>query len=325
MKKITIGILVIFGLMLMLRSDVIKKSKSEVSFVKYGKFKTERTEIINPQRKRTDSTDNFKGRGLLNKLAAKIFFKNGEFTKIIDLKKSEISTINHKKKRVSVKAIKKIVRDEDGSDSDEGEASGEEEGSSDVNITKNKLTVSMTGNKKMVNDFPSKEYLILWEVEWESNVDETKGASKLVSTVWTTPVTKTISIAQKAESVFFRSYMKQLGLDTEMKRDEMLGGAWLRIFSSLSKSSSRQNSENAVKFNKEISKIKGYPVIIDGEYYTSTTGGKKKKGLRGLLKKKKKKNTEEKPKFTFYTEVLELKLKKFEASDYSYPEGYKIK
>ncbi len=323
MKRIIVGILVIFILTFMLQSDVVKKSKSEVSFVKYGKFKTERTEIINPQIKRTDSEDNFKGKGFLNKLAAKIFFKNGSFSKIIDLKKSEVASINHKKKRVSVKQIEKIVRDEDGSESNEGEESGED--SSKVNITKNKLTVSATGNKKMVNSFPSREYLILWEVEWESNEDETKGASKLVSTVWTTPVTKTISTAKKAESLFFKSYMKKLGLDTEFERDEILGGSWLRIFSSLSKSSSQQNSENAAKFNKELRKIKGYPVIIDGEYYASTTGKKKKKGLKGFLKKKKKKGAEEKPKFTFYTEVLELSLAKSDPAEFSYPVGYKVK
>ncbi len=323
MKKFFIFFVTIFFLSLAIGSDVIKKSKSEVSFLKYGTFKTERTEIINSQIKRTDSIDNFKGKGFLNKLATKIFFKNGEFTKIIDLKKSEISSIDHKKKRVSVKPIKKIVRDEDTSDTEEGES--EEEQSSDVKVTKNKLTVDLTGNKKNVNGFPSREYLLLWEVEWESNADETKGASKLVSTVWTTPVTKTIVAAQETESVFFKSYMKQLGLETEFKRDEILGGTWLRIFSSLSRSSSRQDSENAAKFKKEMNKIKGYPVIIDGEYYTSKTGEKKKKGLKGLLKKKKNKDAEEKPKFTFYTEVLELKLKKSDSADYAYPEGYKIK
>ncbi len=323
MKRIIAGISIIFVLTFMLSSDVIKKSKSEVSFLKYGTFKTERTEIINPLTKRTDSSDNFKGRGILNKLAAKIFFKNGEFTKIIDLKKSEIASINHKKKSVSVKPIEKIVRDDSTSDSEEGDDGNEEP--SGVTITKNKLTVSMTGNKKMINNFPSVEYLVLWEVEWESNEDETNGASKLVSTVWTTPVTKTISTAQKAESLFFKSYMKKLGLDTELKRDDILGGSWLRIFSSLSRSSSQQNSENAAKFNKEISKIKGYPVIIDGEYYTSRSGEKKKKGLKGLLKKKKKKDAEEKPKFTFYTEVTGLSLFQSDPEKFSYPPDYKIK
>ena len=322
MKKFIIIIMVSAFLFLNLGSDVLKKSKSEVSFAKYGLFKTERTEVVSPLIKRTDSNDYFKGKGLLNKLAAKVFFKNGEFTKIIDLKKKIISNINHKKKRIKEREIKKIPgkteQEEEAEEGDEGEES-------DVTVTKNKLTVSVTGQKKVINGFPSREYIVLWEVEWERNDGPEKGSSKLVSNVWTTPVTRIIGTAQKAESVFFTNYMKALGLNTDFKQDEILGGSWLRIFGSLSKSSSRQDSEKAAKFRKELLKIKGYPVIVDGEYYTAKTGAKKKKGLKGLLKKKKKKDAEEKPKFTFYTEVLELKLKKSDASDYTYPEGYKIK
>ena len=99
----------------------------------------------------------------------------------------------------------------------------------------------------------------------------------------------------------------------------------MRIFSSLSKSSSRLDSDKAEKFRKELLKIKGYPVIVDGEYFTFKTGGKKKKGLKGLLRKKKKEAEEERPKFAFYTEILELKLKERDQSDYEYPEGYKVK
>ena len=324
MKKLKLMIFITILFSMFLQSDVIKKSKSEVSFAKYGTFKTERTEIISPLTKRTDSNDNFKGKGFLSKLAAKVFFKSGEFSKIIDLKESRIATINHKKKKVVVKDIVKLTGD-DGSESEEGDTEESEERESDITITKNEFKVVVTGKKKVINGFPTIEYSVSWIVEWESNNDESKGSSKLISNVWATLVTGKIYSSQKIESLFFKNYMKKLGLDTDMKRDDVLGGSWLRIFTSLSRSSSTQSSEKAKKFRKEISKIKGYPVVIDGEYYSSVTGEKKKKGLKGLLKKKKKAGADEIPKFTFYTEVIELSIVKSDPGNYSYPEGYKIK
>ncbi len=324
MKKTLYLVLILFVFTIGIHSDVIKKSKSEVTFAKYGTFKTERTETVSALMKKTDSNDNFKGKGFLSKLAAKVFFKSGEFSSVINLKESKIATISHKKKKVIVKNIVNIMGGDIG-ESEEGDAEESDEEESDITITKNEFKVVVTGNKKVINGFPTKEYSISWIVEWESNNDESKGSSKLISNVRATSVTGKISSSQKIESLFFRNYMKKLGLDTDMKRDDVLGGSWLRIFTSLSRSSSAQSSENAKKFRKEISKIKGYPIVIDGEYYVSTTGVKKKKGLRGLLKKKKKAGADDIPKFTFYTEVIELSVVKSDPGNYSYPEGYKVK
>lgn len=324
MKKIFSIFTILLVFTLTIQSDVIKKSRSEVSFAKYGTFKTERTETTSPLIKRTDSNDNFKGKGFLSKLAAKGFFKSGEFSQIVDLKESTIARINHKKKKIVVKDIVRLTGD-DGSEIEEGDSEESEERDSDITITKNEFKVIVTGKKKVINGFPTIEYSISWIVEWENNQDELKGSSRLNSNVWVTPVMGKINSSQKIESVFFKNYMKKLGLDTDMKRDDVLGGSWLRIFTSLSRSSSTQSSEKAKKFRKEISKIKGYPIVIDGEYYSATTGKKKPKGLKGLLKKKKKEGADDIPKFTFYTEILELSLTKSDPDNFSYPEGYKIK
>lgn len=324
MKKLFFIVLIVLVLTLSIQSDVIKKSRSEVTFKKYGTFKTERTETTSPLIKRTDSNDNFKGKGFLSKIAAKVFFKSGEFSQIIDLNESTIARINHKKKKIVVKDIKKLTG-YDGGESEERDAEEGEESESDITITKNEFKVIVTGKKKVINGFPTIEYSVSWIVEWESNNDELKGSSKLISDVWATPVLGKINSSQKIESLFFKNYMKKLGLDTDMKRDDVLGGSWLRIFTSLSRTSSNQSSENAKKFKREISKIKGYPIVIDGEYYSATSGEKKKKGLRGLLKKKKKEGADDIPKFTFFTEILELSLTKSDPDNFSYPEGYKVK
>ncbi|MEN8222808.1 MAG: hypothetical protein ABFR36_06070 [Acidobacteriota bacterium] len=320
MKKLILILSIVIIFTLTIGSDVIKKSRTEVNFTKYGKFKSERTETVNPEIKRIDSTDKFKGRGLLNKIVTKVFFKSGEFSQIIDLKNSKISRVNHKKKKVVVKEIKKIaLGDEDVSES-EDESEDED---SDITITKNEFKV-VRGDKKVINGFPTIEYKVSWIIEWESNESEAKGSSRLLSDVWATPVTRVISSSQKIESVFFNNYMKKLGLDIEFKQDEILGGSWMRIFTSMSKTSNEQGTEGAAKFKKEISKIKGYPIVVDGKFFSKVTGVKKKKSPFSLLKKKKK-NKEEKPKFTFYTEVLDLKIVKSDSGVFEYPAGYKVK
>ncbi len=324
MKRFKLLILLTLMVSMFLQSDVIKKSRSEVTFAKYGTFKTEQTEIISPLIKRIDSNDNFKGKGFISKLAAKVFFKNGDFSKIIDLKDSTVATINHKKKKIVVKDIVMLVSD-DSNEEEEGETEEKEDRESDITITKNEFKVRLTGKKKVINGFPTIEYSLSWIVEWESNNNDMKGSGNLLSNVWATPVTGEINSSKKIESVFFKNYMKKLGLDTDMKSDEVLGGSWMRIFTSLSRSSSAQGSENAKKFRKEIGKIKGYPVVIDGKYYSSVTGEKKEKGWKGLLKKKKKEGADEIPKFTFYTEVIEISVVKPDPGNFSYPAGYKVK
>ncbi|MCK5222569.1 MAG: hypothetical protein KAR14_13370, partial [Candidatus Aminicenantes bacterium] len=210
MKKIFSIFTILLVFTLTIQSDVIKKSRSEVSFAKYGTFKTERTETTSPLIKRTDSNDNFKGKGFLSKLAAKVFFKSGEFSQIVDLKESTIARINHKKKKIVVKDIVKLTGD-DGSESEDGDTEDGEERESDITITKNEFKVIVTGKKKVINGFPTIEYSISWIVEWESNQDELKGSSRLNSNVWATPVMGKINSSQKIESVFFKNYMKKLG------------------------------------------------------------------------------------------------------------------
>ena len=83
-------------------------------------------------------------------------------------------------------------------------------------------------------------------------------------------------------------------------------------------------------------KIKGYPVVVDGKYYSEREGGEEASseseegGIRGklggLAKKvltKKSKSTEVLPSFTYYTELIELNTSQLNDSVFQVPSNYK--
>ncbi|MEN8154759.1 MAG: hypothetical protein ABFR75_12140 [Acidobacteriota bacterium] len=341
MKKLIALVSVISLMNIMVYSDVIKKTRSEVSFKKFGTYNTLRTENITPLKTRTDKNDSFKGKGFFGKTAAKLFFKKGKFSQIVDLQVMKNYLLNHKKKRCTITPIRKLDFSEDQSSGSEGqgnEGETEEAEESDIKITKNEFKVTNTGEKKVINQFPARKYIVSWIIEWESTETDAKGSSKLESIVWTTPVSGTIQKAQAVELKFFQNYMNKLGMKGNKLSEDILGTSWMNIFSSLSKTSNMQRSENADKFSKEMKKIKGYPVLTDGKYFSRSEGGEKeeegkKKSLKSIFgklkkkafKKKKKEGEEDLPKFTFYTEVLELSSAKLGDDTFDYPAEYKVK
>jgi len=328
MKKLIVLLISLSFLGFGLMGDIVKKSKSEVSFKKFGTYKSERVEKINSFNRRTDRNDKFKGKGFFGKSAAKLFFRSGSFSDIINLKESKKYKLNHKKKRCSSSEIKKLDTEgyEKGSSSE-----SEEDGESSIKITKNEFKVLVTNEKKDINNFPSKKYIVSWIVEWESTESEEKGSSKLESIVWATPLTSTIKTAMQVEKRFYTNYMKKLGLSGSMLEDDVLGKKWMKIFMSLSKASDNSENKEFKSMSREMKKLKGYPVIVDGKYFSKHEGGEEEGGKKSvfgklkkkLFKKKKKNGGEDIPKFTFYTEILDLAVSKVDKVEYSCPEDYK--
>ena len=89
-------------------AGVVKKNKSEINFAKFGTFKTEETVKISDMKKAVDAESDFKGKGLVGKLAGKFALSSGDTSRIIDLASMSIYEINHKKKEYKVLPIEKI-------------------------------------------------------------------------------------------------------------------------------------------------------------------------------------------------------------------------
>ena len=99
------------------------------------------------------------------------------------------------------------------------------------------------------------------------------------------------------------------------------------------------SKKSSADFAEEMGKIKGYPVIIDGKYYSKKEGGEgaagqeeEGKNVRKMLgnfaKKalsKKSDTSADEPAFAYYTELLAFSPESVSADEFQPPAGYKQK
>ncbi|MFC2141566.1 hypothetical protein ACFLR7_01360 [Acidobacteriota bacterium] len=339
MKKI-LSLAIVFTLMSGIAfAGVVKKTKAEVSFQEFGKFTTEQEIKITSDKKLTASKNKFKGKGVMGSTVGKMFLKSGETGEIINLAEMMIYSLNHKKKEYEVRPIEKIMEDQGEGDvvaTDEVDA--EEEGSNNIKIIRSEFKVEETGDKKNINDFSCRKYLVTWITEWENLETGQKGTDRLSTDVWTTPLTGELQQAQEQENDFNKEYMQRLGFDVDELQQAILGTNWLSILSSMGKGGMAPQADGS-QFSQEMNKIEGYPVIIDGKYYAKREGGEEDeeeeesdagdvKGMLGKFAKKAiggKKKDDNEPAFTYYVEVEELNPESVNDSAFQVPSNYKNK
>ncbi len=334
-------ILVMIGLLMTgsVFAGVIKKSKIEVSFKDFGNFTSDQSEKLTSEKKLTDSQNKFKGKGIVGKLSGSIFLKSGETGEMIILPEMMIYRMNHKKKEYSVEPIEKITSEEEATEAGYGgEAEVEEEGESEIKIIRSEFTVDDTGESKTINDFSSNKYIVNWVTEWENIQTGEKGTDRLVTDVWTTPLTGDLQKARDEEETFTKAYMKSIGIDADSLQQMILGTNWLALLGSMSEGGQGRRHKGS-NFADEMKKIEGYPIVIDGKYFSKSEGGDEKEdtdkdsggGVKGMLgglaKKALKKGSkdENEPAFTYYTELIEFSPVKIGDDAFQVPANYKKK
>lgn len=320
-------------------ADVMKKSKTEVSFKDFGKFSSEQSERITAEKKLTDSKNNFKGKGIVGSLSGKFLLKSGEIGEIIDLSSMIVTKMDHKEKEYSISPIEKLATEDKTEETlslDETESEIEEE--SEINIIRSEFRVDATGESKKINNFPSEKYVITWMTEWENTETGQKGTDRLVTDVWTTPLSGSLQQAREEELKFTKAYMKSMGIDADSIQQMILGTNWLALLGSMSEEG-QQKRHKGPNFSDEMKKIEGYPVVIDGKYFAIREGGEEdtqeeeetssdvKKMLGGFAKKAIKKGSKDKdePAFTYYTELKEFSPSPVSDDTFQVPEDYKQK
>lgn len=323
-------------------SGVIKKSKSEITFRNFGKFSVVESDKLTAEQKWSSLVTDFKGQGLAGGLAAKTLLKSGDTAEIIDLPGATIYRLDNKKKEYTVSPIGKLKEELGEQAGTEEEAEEEEQEERKIRITKNEFKVEDTGERSTINNFPVQKYSVLWLLEWEDIETGEKGSSRLETLVWTTPLSGTIEKAWQEEMKFSQAYLEKIGLEVGKAEQDILGVKWMSLLDSFSPGRGRL-SRNTSKASAEMEKIKGYPIVIDGKYFTS---GEKPAGaeeeeqpaptdvkgrLGGLLNKTLKKKPAEagagasQPSLAYRTEILEVSMVDLGGSDFQVPPGYKKK
>ncbi len=333
-------------------TGVVRKSTTTVDFKGFGKYMNNEVQHIIANKKWTDSRQKFKGKGLMGKMAGKFIFKSPHTGEIIDLSTAMKTVLNHKKKEYRQIPIKPIVMKGDEEESGESGAEAEtnenqeKEETSNIKIIRNEFRVEKTGNKQKMHDFPCEEYLLTWVLETENTDTGERMTDSLHTAVWTTAPNSELKETQQIEKEFSMAYLKKLGLDQTAELKDMLGTKWLKMFSALSRQPQNE-AEPAPAAIKEIQKIKGYPILVDGAFYViapkNTEENEKAEaedeeedsggGLKGMfgrfakkkLKKKKKKDSGLEPLFKYRTEVMQEQIAELGPNDFAIPANYKLK
>ena len=313
-------------------SGAVKKTRSEVNFKKLGRFTSVQTVKISGKKKLTDSENKFKGKGFFGKVTGKALLKSGLIGEIIDLNEMTIHKVNHKKKTYRVFPVEKISADDNEGSTGTEEGKQDTDSQSKIKIIRSEFRVTNTGESMDVNKFPTNKYTVHWLTEWVDESNGRKGTDRLLTIVRTTPITSAIKKASSEESRFNREHLKAIGLDSNAFQQEIFGTSWLTAFKSMG-GGGRLTEHKYSKFKKELNKIKGYPVVIDGMYYFSRAGGEdveksEKKGMKklfGKLKKKSKKTSKNgnDPAFSYYVETLEISPKDLDSVELDVPTDYR--
>jgi hypothetical protein len=339
MKRLII--IMIIGLMITgsVFAGVVKKTKVEVSFKDFGKFTSEQSEKLTAEKKLTDSKSKFKGKGIMGNLSGKFLLKSGETGEMIVLPEMTIYRMNHKKKEYQIEPIEKITSEEEATEAGYGgEVEVEEDEDEEIKIIRSEFTVDVTGESKTINEFSSNKYIVNWVTEWENVRTGEKGTDRMVTEVWTTPLTGDLQKARDEELAFIRSYMKSIGIDVDSLQQMILGTNWMALLGSMSEEG-QQRRHKGSNFEDEMKKIEGYPVIIDGKYFAKREGGESEEdededsggGVKGMLgglaKKALKKGSknENEPAFTYYTELIEFSPAGVGDDAFQIPANYKKK
>ncbi|MGB9005831.1 MAG: hypothetical protein WCB96_08920 [Candidatus Aminicenantales bacterium] len=334
MKKLSVFLLA--GLLLAgtAFAGVVKKSKSEISFKKFGTFSTVMTEKISADRMARESENNFKGKGLVGSLAGKALLRSGQFGEIIDLPQMTITSLDFKRKEYQVRPIQPLPQ-QTGKEAAGQQAAQEKPEDKDVKIIRSEFKVTKAGESKTINQFPCDKYTIASLVEWENAKTKEKGAERLNTEVWTTALNADLKTGREEEFAFGRDYFKKLGLNSDPEQQEFLGANWLTILSSLDVTGRRPRL-SAANTSAELKKIQGYPVVVDGKYFTTVEGGEQPAqeagssgGLLGKLAKgvldRKSKDDSTEPDLSFYTELLEVNRTDLSPTDFQAPSNFKEK
>lgn len=341
MKKALISGMIVLVLAAPMLAGVVKKTKSDITFRGFGKFSLVQSEKLTPDRKWADMQSDFKGQGIAGGLAGKTVLRSGDTGEIIDLAQSTVSKLDNKKKEYTVGPIEKI-KPEAEKEKTEGQKE-EKPAESHIKITKSEFKVDDTGEESTVNNFPVRKYLVHWLTEWEDTQTGEKGSSRLETLLWTTPLNGTLQKARQEEMKFYGAYMEKVGISVPKTEEDVLGMKWLAILDAFGKTKGQPERDYS-KAAQEMQKIKGYPIVVDGQYFTTgqkAEGGEAEGGqeeskdvkgaLGGLLKKTlKKKPADEgakanEPNLTYHTEVLEISTPDLGAADFQVPAGFKKK
>jgi hypothetical protein len=318
--------------------DVVKTSKSEIAFKKFGTFSTSVTAKLAGDKMLSETDGTFKGRGLLGNLA-KAFLRSGKTGELIDLGGQTLTSVDYKKKEYTVTPFAKWAEDRKKA-MDQANPQAEKPAESGITIIRSEFKVEKSAETKAINGFDCVKYLAALTVEWENVSTREKGADKLETAVWTTPLTADLKTAQAEEMGFYAAFLKGLGMDFDKLEGDILGTEWLTLMASLDPmgGGARMKPDKAA-VAAQMKKIEGFPIVVDGKYYPAPrpkaaeqaeesgggVGGALGRLGKSILSKKPDPEEEKAPALAFYSEIISVNTAAVDPATLQTPANFKKK
>jgi len=356
---ILIGVILLFSIIGdMLYADVtVERFIQSSGFGGIGANEGTTTTLIKGLKKREKV--NLKLTGSLGKFVTKMGGPM-ETDSITDINKDVIWMLDHKKKTFTENKISIEM------EKMKGQPSAQEENKEKpkVKIIRNEFSVQETGEKKTINGYNCRKYLLVWLVETEDLKTKEHAKNTMTAELWNTELTKELNALEKEEMEYNQAYLKKLGLEMSPQEAQKFG---LGMMSGFLGTDEKATEENMKKISKEVSKIKGYNIAtyIKWEHESDSikkqreeaekteareeeeededvdvsqgvggflSGVAKKAANKKLKEEKKKREAEKKEKnkgqenvvFESYTEIKKVSTSKIDESEFTVPAGYKL-
>ena len=321
---------------------VIHESKTTVEFKGFGKYTVHETVYVQGVKQFKESASTFEGESMMGKMMGAMAFGDRPKNEIIDLDAMKIYMLFPEKRQYKVQDITPFTWDEEGGNEQSAEQENsevQEKEETHIKITRNDFKVVPTGKSKTIHGFPCKEYRIFWITEWVNTQTGEKGKDSLFTEVWSTTATDQIKKGLKEEQAFQKKYLEKVGFGKDSEMESVLGLNWLQMFRTMHRQPDAQGKIVNKSWAKEMAKIKGYPVVVDGAFYVSVSGkkGVKKEKesfdfndvggmfggmLKNKLKKKKEAAAKNEPAFAYHTELIKIVTKTLPPKRFKVPPDY---
>jgi len=297
-----------------------------------GASETDQKEFIQKSKKRIDSSNKFTG-SFLSK-----FVGQKDMSEVINLDKNVTWQIDHASKSYNelpiVNMTKSLEDDRAGNPNDTASENGDELDKENYKIVKNEIKLVDTGEKKNINGYPCKHYVLTWLVIAENLETKERQKNVMTGNFWSTPEDKNIKALKSEEKTFNQLYLRKLGIDMD---PEQMGRLGLNALGSLMTGASKD-------LKKEMAKMKGYPIVSSVKWETSQeqrtaehtdqsgSEGKNFAGsfsgifgdkLKSMMGKEESEKGELKTVFDSHSEIVSINVASIPNSVFEIPNGYK--
>jgi len=291
--------------------------------------------------RRIDQDHHFEG------WVARMFLSDSETSDIGRLDKNLIWHINRKDKRYVecpitdcktgfLDGLKASAPQEEKDDSLDKEAG------CIMSTRENSFIVKATGQKRVVNGFDAEEYTVTWKVVVEDKMKR-RDTNNVSIVFWTTQPTNTMREMWKIHEDFQREYLKRIKV-AENPFGRFFANEVYMSLAAFSGDISKDDKRWATRVNRELSRIKGYPVSTklewtrSGNACASEKTAKKKKSdnsLKGMMsgmmdsmldsgKKQVQKQIDAMPVLIYIYEVKSVQTEQVHDSVFNVPPGSKL-